>query len=59
VIGLLSAVAADAPSGPIEAIHLGLRQAGFEVGRSVRIESRFASNKLDQLPALAAELVRL
>jgi putative ABC transport system substrate-binding protein len=59
VIGLLSAVSADTPTGPIEAIHLGLRQAGYEVGRSVRIEPRYANNKLDQLPTLAAELVKL
>jgi ABC-type uncharacterized transport system substrate-binding protein len=59
LIGLLSATSADAPTGPIEAIHLGLRQAGYEVGRSVRIEPRYANNTLDPLPMLAAELVKL
>ncbi|MBL8696784.1 MAG: ABC transporter substrate-binding protein [Alphaproteobacteria bacterium] len=59
VVGLLSAASADAPSGPIEAIHLALKQAGLEIDRAVRMEYRFADNEPGRLPQLAAELVRI
>lgn len=59
VVGMLSAASADAPSGPIEAIHLALKQAGLEVDRAVRMAYRYADNRPDRLPALAAELVRI
>jgi putative tryptophan/tyrosine transport system substrate-binding protein len=38
VIGFLASSSADAPSGPVAAIHLALKQAGYEVGQSVRME---------------------
>jgi putative ABC transport system substrate-binding protein len=59
VIGLLALSSADAPSGPIEAIHLALKQAGFEIGRNIRIEYRYAGNQLERLPVLANELVQM
>ena len=57
VVGLLAASSADEPSGPVAAIHLALKQAGFEVNRAIRMEHRYADNRYDRLPALAAELV--
>jgi putative ABC transport system substrate-binding protein len=59
VVAFLASSSADAPSGPIEGIHVGLREGGFEIGRGVRIEYRYANNRLDQLPSLAAELVTI
>jgi putative ABC transport system substrate-binding protein len=37
----------------------GLTKRGYVVGRDVRVDERVAEGKLDRLPALAAELVRL
>jgi putative ABC transport system substrate-binding protein len=59
VVGLLALSPADAPSGPIEAIHLALKQAGFEIGRNIRIEYRYADNHAERLSALATELVQM
>ena len=50
---------ANAPSGLVAGIHLALKQAGYEVGQTLRLEYRYANNQLDLLPALAAELVRI
>jgi putative ABC transport system substrate-binding protein len=59
VVAFLASSSADAPSGPIEGIHVGLREGGFEIGQGVRIEYRYANNRLDQLSSLAAELVTI
>jgi putative ABC transport system substrate-binding protein len=58
VIGFLTTASVDAPSGPVPAILLALRHAGFEAGQTVRMEYRYADNHLERLPALAAELVK-
>lgn len=40
------------------ALRQGLKEAGFIEGQNVAIESRYADNQVDRLPALVAELVR-
>ncbi|MGZ8497332.1 MAG: ABC transporter substrate-binding protein, partial [Candidatus Binatia bacterium] len=42
-----------------ENMRLALRTRGYVEGKTVRIEYRYAEDKLDRLPALAEELVRL
>ncbi len=43
----------------LEALRQGLRDLGWVEGQDIAIEVRFAEGKTDQLPSLAAELVRL
>jgi putative ABC transport system substrate-binding protein len=43
----------------IDAMRDGLRQLGYVEGQSIRIEFRSAQGKLERLPGLAEELVRL
>src|SRR4051812_27761881 len=59
VIGFLALSSADAPSGPVEGIHLGLKGAGYEIGCKVRMEYRYTDNQIERLPVLAAELVNI
>jgi putative ABC transport system substrate-binding protein len=46
-------------SGTLDAFHQGLRQLGYTEGQNIAIERRYAEWKLERLPDLAAELVRL
>ena len=58
-IGYLSANSLSASPARIEAFRQGLRELGYVEGKNIIIEWRSAEGKLDRLPALAAELVRL
>jgi putative tryptophan/tyrosine transport system substrate-binding protein len=58
-IGYLAANSLSAFSARIEAFQQGLRDLGYVEGKTIVIEWRSAEEKLDRLPALAAELVRL
>ena len=51
--------AADPASGdPFAAFLKALHELGYVDGRNIRLDFRFAENRLDRLPALAAELVK-
>jgi putative tryptophan/tyrosine transport system substrate-binding protein len=58
-IGYLGATAPSNISARIEAFRQGLRDLGYIEGQNLIIEYRYAEGKLDRLPELAAELVRL
>ena len=58
-IGLLNTNAAAAFAARTEAFRQGLREFGYLEGKNIQVEYRYAEGKLDRLPALAAELVRL
>src|SRR5262249_1161734 len=58
-IGFLGvACATDFPSS-LEAFRQGLRYLGYEEGRNIRIDYRWAQRRVERLPGLAVELVRL
>ena len=57
VVGFLSAVSPGPFVQRMAAFHQGLGDAGYVEGRNVAIEYRWAEEKYDRLPALAAELV--
>lgn len=58
-IGFLGATSAVDFETQINALRSGLRELGYAEGKNIVIEYRWAEGKYDQLPALAAELVRL
>ena len=58
-IGFLADVSPATISARTEAFRQGLRELGEVEGKNIIIEWRYAEGKLDRMPALAAELVRL
>ena len=59
-IGILGNSGSSREALPLwDAFRQGLRERGWIEGRNLSIESRWAEGKFDQLPALAADLVRL
>src|SRR5712691_201469 len=57
VIGWLGATSPEAYAEPAAAFRKGLSESGFVDGQNVTIEYRWAENRYDQLPILAADLV--
>jgi ABC-type uncharacterized transport system substrate-binding protein len=58
VIGFLRSTPAKPFAHIVAAFRQGLNETGFVEAQNVVVEQRWADNQLDQLPALAADLVR-
>jgi len=58
-IAYLSAGTASSQASRVEVFKQGLRELGYEDGKNIFIEQRYAEGKLDRVAALANELVRL
>ena len=59
VVGFLNSASAREYQEAATAVREGLSEVGYVEGRNVAIEYRWADNRYDRLPALAADLVRL
>jgi putative ABC transport system substrate-binding protein len=58
VVGFLDSGTPDGMEGNLAGFHKGLGERGFAEGKNVTIDYRWAAHRVDQLPVLAAELVR-
>ena len=58
-IGWVAERSASAPAPVLALFRRELRALGYVEGKNIAFEIRFAEDKLDRLPALADELVRL
>ena len=57
VVGFLNSASPDGYASMAHAFREGLKEAGYVDGRNVAIEYRWAENRYERLPALAADLV--
>jgi len=58
VIGFLGTISEAQSYGQVTAFRRGLSQVGFDEGRNVAFEFRWAEGRYERLPAMAAELAR-
>jgi ABC-type uncharacterized transport system substrate-binding protein len=59
VIGILISGSMVTNTKNLQSFRDGMRELGYEDGRNIKFEYRFADSDLDRLPTLAAELVDL
>jgi putative ABC transport system substrate-binding protein len=57
VVGFLNATSSDQFAHVVRAFRLGLKETGHVESENVAIEYRWAENRYDRLPVMAAELV--
>jgi putative ABC transport system substrate-binding protein len=57
VVGFLDSASAEGYAAMAAAFRSGLKEAGYAEGQNVAIEYRWADNRCERLPALAADLV--
>ena len=58
VVGFLSPTSAEGYESLVAAFREGLSEVGFDEGKNVAIDYRWAGGRFDRLPGLAADLVR-
>jgi putative ABC transport system substrate-binding protein len=58
-IGILAAQSSSAASYRVEAFRKGLIELGYTEGKNIAIEHRYADGRLERLPDLAAQVIRL
>ncbi len=58
-VGFLLGATAESVASLFNALNEGLRDLGYVEGRNLVFEARYAGGKMERLPDLAAELVRL
>jgi putative ABC transport system substrate-binding protein len=58
VIGFLNIATREGYASNLATFHEGLKESGYEEGKNVSIEYRWADGRYDRLPELAADLVR-
>jgi putative ABC transport system substrate-binding protein len=58
-IGVLAGSSSSGESPRVEAFRQGLRDLGYVEGKNIAIDYRYADARLDKLPGLADELIRL
>jgi putative tryptophan/tyrosine transport system substrate-binding protein len=58
-LGVLMSGSASGATRRVQAFQQGLRELGYVEGKNIHIEYRYADGKLEPVPELAAELVRL
>ena len=57
VIGFLNPTAPEALAEPMRGLRQGLKDVGYVEGENLTIEYRWADNRTERMPAMAAELV--
>src|SRR5579872_601364 len=58
-VGFLCSGSMDSDADRIASVQQGLKETGYVDGQNLKIEYRWAENRYDRLPALAAELAAL
>jgi putative ABC transport system substrate-binding protein len=58
VIGYLGTGSPESDAARVNAVRVGLKEAGYVEGHNVAIEFRWGQGQNDRLPALVADLVR-